>query len=85
MFVVVFEPNEVYSLEVEDGTTHVTIRRPNGRFCRCFVECHVNLTGHYMVYIVRNREVSEGEICEAAKQYGGGIVSHKVRYQPNDD
>lgn len=82
MFVVVFEPDEFYGIEVEDGTTHVTIRRPDGKFRRCFVECHVNLTGHYMVYIVRNREVSEGEIYEAAKLFGGGIVSRSVRFEP---
>ena len=82
MFVVVFEPDEFYGMEVEDGTTHVTIRRPDGEFRRCFVECYVNLVGHCMVYIVRNREVSEGEIYEAAKLFGGGITSTPVRYYP---
>lgn len=78
MQVVVFEPDEFYCVEVEDDARYITVRRPNGTFRRCFIECCVSLDHGYMVYVIRNREVSDGEIFKAARHFGATVIRRSV-------
>lgn len=84
MLVVIFEPDETYCVEVEDSAEYLHVRRPDGETLRCYIECSVNLSDGYLVYVVRNREVSASEIYEAAKLFGGSIVSQRISCRSDD-
>lgn len=71
MQVVVFNPDETFVVEMPDDAVFMDVNMPGGDVRHCHIDCIVDMSKGFLVYAIQNREVSDSEIYEAAKLYGG--------------